>query len=67
MSSYHLLYRVDVKDNDKWRPYVDKHFGPGYDVADETFRNATKEFDEVRILARPVRPPFVLRHAIKTY
>lgn len=67
MSNYNLLYRVDVKDNDEWRPYVDEHFGPGFDVADETFMKATEEFDEVRILVRPVKPPFVLRHATKTY
>ena len=67
MSNYHLIYRVDVKDNDEWRPYVDEHFGPGFNVADETFMKATEEFDEVRILVRPVKPPFVLRHAKKTY
>lgn len=65
MCNYNLTYRVDVKDGDKWRPYVDKHFGPGFDVADETFMNAAKEFNEVRMLVQPVKPPFVLRHATK--
>ncbi|ATW58482.1 hypothetical protein SEA_STICKYNOTE_84 [Corynebacterium phage Stickynote] len=65
MSNYDLIYRVDVKDNDKWRPYVDEHFNPSFNAADETFMNAAKEFDEVRMLVRPVMPPFVLRHATK--